>query len=210
MSARVYYRRRQPTIRQPSRAPLTQPLRQDPPRTATSPTPGQRAETVCFTGHRRLSPEESALLSHRLNALLEALFRRGYRRFICGGALGFDTLAAECVLRLQASHPEVRLVMALPCGNQAQRWSSGDSRRYERILYAADETHVLAPTYYDGCMMVRNRYMVDRAALCVCYLCHMKGGTVSTVAYALREKVPVLNVAMEGACAAFLRESGVT
>lgn len=169
--------------------------------------PELRGQTVCFTGHRRLTRQEAAMLAARLDMVLEALFHRGYRRFVCGGALGFDTLAAEQVLQLQARHPEVQLVMALPCGNQAQRWSQEDGRRYERILYAADETHVLSPVYYDGCMMVRNRFMVDHSSLCVCYLCHMKGGTMSTVAYALRERLPVLNVAMEDVCAAFLEET---
>lgn len=45
-------------------------------------------------------------------------------------------------------------------------------------------------------MMVRNRFMVDRSALCVCYLNKMKGGTMSTVAYAVQEKLSVLNLAM--------------
>ena len=38
--------------------------------------------------------------------------------------------------------------------------------------------------------------MVDRSALCVCYLNKMKGGTMSTVAYAVQEKLSVLNLAM--------------
>ena len=168
-----------------------------------------RRISVCFTGHRHLSTAECAMLTPRLQSLLCALYKRGYRRFLCGGALGFDTLAAECVIRLQAQHEDVCLVMALPCSTQAQRWRPEDVRRYERILYAADETHVLAPNYYNGCMMVRNRFMVDRASFCVCYLNQMKGGTMSTVAYALKQHVPVLNAAMEDACAAYVRESAV-
>ena len=56
-------------------------------------------------------------------------------------------------------------------------------------------------------MLVRNRYMVDRASFCVCYLNKMKGGTVSTVAYAAKAGISLLNVAMEDACTAFLQEN---
>lgn len=158
--------------------------------------PEQRQMTVCFTGHRQLAEQESDAVSVKLDLLLPKLYQQGYRRFLCGGALGFDTLAAEAVMRLQATHSDVMLVMAIPCATQTMRWNEADTRRYEQILYAADETHVLSPAYYNGCMMVRNRFMVDRSALCVCYLNKMKGGTMSTVAYAVQEKLSVLNLAM--------------
>ena len=116
--------------------------------------------TACFTGHRQLPASELPALVVRLDAVLEALCQRGYRRFICGGALGFDTVAAERVVSMQLLHPDVRLIMALPCGDQTKSWRTEDCRRYERMLYTADETHVLSPVYYAGCMMVRNRRRV--------------------------------------------------
>lgn len=158
--------------------------------------PEQRQMTVCFTGHRQLTDQETNTVSVKLDLLLPKLYQQGYRRFFCGGALGFDTLAAEAVMRLQAAYSDVMLVMAIPCATQAMHWNEADTRRYEHILYAADETHVLSPAYYNGCMMVRNRFMVDRSALCICYLNKMKGGTMSTVAYAVQEKLSVLNLAM--------------
>ena len=171
-------------------------------------SPEERHVSVCFTGHRQLTAAEAETVSARLDTLLQALYAKGYRQFLCGGALGFDTLAAEAVIRLQAMHGDVRLIMAIPCSTQAQRWSAEDTRRYERILYAADETHVLSPVYYNGCMMVRNRFMVDRSALCVCYLNKMKGGTMSTVAYAVQEKLSVINVAIADVCAAYCASMG--
>ncbi|MBQ8200834.1 MAG: DUF1273 family protein [Clostridia bacterium] len=160
--------------------------------------------SVCFTGHRHISlSDEEALLS-RLDALLEALYRRGFRDFICGGAIGFDTLAAEAVIRLREKNPDARLILALPCASQSEHWSPADCNRYERILYLADQTHVLSPHYYSGCMQVRNRFMVDRSMLCVCYLIHMRGGTMSTVSYALQQERTIVNLAMPDACEAFL------
>ena len=165
-----------------------------------------RGITACFTGHRQLEDSRLPALVMRLDSVLHRLYGLGYRRFLSGGARGFDQLAAERVLALRGSCPDAQLIMALPCATQSRSWPDADCRRYERILCQADETHVLSPVYYQGCMMVRNRYMVDRASFCVCYLTHMKGGTVSTAVYASKENVPLINIAMEDACAAFFRE----
>lgn len=168
---------------------------------------GRKDLTVCFTGHRLIPKKNEPKLCQRLDDLLEALYRRGYRDFISGAALGFDVMAAEHVIMLKQRHADVRLLLAIPCSTQAQRWSAHDCERYERMLYHADATHVLSPDYYEGCMQVRNRFMVDRSALCLCYLTHSRGGTMSTVAYAMQEDCPVLNIAMADACEAFIRES---
>ena len=164
---------------------------------------GSNRLSVCFTGHRYLPAGDMQRLSQRLDALLMLCYSHGYRDFFCGGALGFDMLAAERVSALRMEHADVRLILVIPCSDQMSRWSKQNTARYERILYAADDIRVLSPFYYEGCMQVRNRYMVDHSSLCVCYLRHAKGGTASTVAYAVKEQVPVLNAAMEDVCAAF-------
>ena len=167
-----------------------------------------RAHTICFTGHRRLEAHEARSIELQLDQLLPSCYDKGYRVFLTGGALGFDMLAAEAVDRLKHDHPDVKLILVLPCADQSCRWTEADCRRYERILYTADEIRVLSPAYYKGCMMNRNQHMVDHSSLCLCYLNKFKGGTVSTVAYAMRVKVPILNVAMEDACAAYIADKG--
>ena len=157
-----------------------------------------RPHTVCFTGHRALGKADEAALS-RLDDLLRLLYTRGYRDFLCGGALGFDLFAAEAVIRLRNKHPDVRLIFCLPCVDQSAKWKRADCSRYERLLYLSDETRVLSPRYYDGCMQVRNAYMVDRSYLCVAYMARLHGGTLSTVRYALTQDVPVVNLAVPGA-----------
>lgn len=161
--------------------------------------------TVCFTGHRQLDENELPALVLRLEKVLEKLYQLGYRRFICGGARGLDMLAAEGVIALKKKHEGVSLVLAIPYAAQSSAWPPEDGRRYERIFYEADESHVLSRAYYKGCMLVRNRFMVDRASCVVCYLTNIKGGTASTVAYASRQEKTILNVAMEEACTAFCK-----
>ena len=163
-----------------------------------------REHTICFTGHRKLDSQESKAIAAQLDELLPVCYRKGYHMFLTGGALGFDMLAAEAVFRLRATYPDAKLGVVIPCADQSCRWSTKDCHRYERILLGADKISVLSRSYYEGCMMIRNRHMVDHSALCLCYLNKFKGGTASTVAYASRMKVPILNVAMQDACAAYI------
>ena len=157
-------------------------------------TRANREHTVCFTGHRAINRQDAALA--RLDELLELLYAQGFRDFLCGGALGFDLFAAEHVVRLRDRHPDVRLIFCLPCADQSSKWKRADCSRYERLLYLSDETRVLSPRYYDGCMQSRNAYMVDRSYLCVAYMARLHGGTMSTVRYAISQDVPVINLAV--------------
>lgn len=159
---------------------------------------GQRKVTACFTGHRRPDSAHMTAYERRLTKVMQELYRRGYRVFICGGALGFDTIAAHHVLKLQTLHADVRLVLAIPCAEQTRYWQDADIDEYRRIRYAADEVRVLSPFYFSGCMQVRDRWMVDRSSFCVCLLedTASKGGTIYTVSYAVRHEVPVLNIAI--------------
>ncbi len=165
----------------------------------------RQALSVCFTGHRHIDKAMGSVLANRLDAVLETLYQQGYRDFYCGGALGFDTLAAEAVLRLRAAHAgDIRLILALPCATQSNLWPAETCQHYERIIYLADKVVVLSPFYFKGCMQVRNRFMVEHTSMCVCYLTAMRGGTLSTVNYALQQQKKLLNIAIEKDYDAFI------
>ena len=46
-------------------------------------------------------------------------------------------------------------------------------------------------------MMQRNRFLVDHSRMLICYLTGERGGTAATVRYALKQKLPVVNLALE-------------
>lgn len=153
-------------------------------------------QTVCFSGHRMLKSQLLPALRALLDKTLEELWQQGYRRFICGCALGFDLLAGEAVLRLKEKHAEIKLILAIPCASQTAKWPAQECQRYARLLCQADDAIVLSPQYYTGCMQVRNRYMVNQSSLCVCYLRQLRGGTLFTVNYAMDQGLRVINLAM--------------
>ena len=153
-------------------------------------------KAVCFTGHRIIGADfDEEMLDGYLNRLVDI----NYTIFICGGALGFDTLVAEKIIKLKKDNPQIKLYIYAPCRDQDKKWSFSDRRRYKKILDNADVINVMAEKYYDGCMRVRNYKMVDDARLCICYLNNtVRSGTAQTVRYAQKTKKPVINVSSYG------------
>lgn len=128
---------------------------------------------------------------------IRQLIQDGICDFIAGGARGFDTLAAETVLGLRQEFPHIRLILALPCRDQTRGWSQGEKLQYERIAARADVVHYLAETYDSGCMMRRNRFMVEHSTSCVFYLIRMRSGTYKTVEYAMEQGHTLYNILCE-------------
>ena len=155
-----------------------------------------REITCCFTGHRKIPPEERAGITDRLERVIVSLYQQGIRAYEAGGALGFDALAASTVIRLRRDYPDMKLILILPCQTQTRGWRPEDVAEYERIKAQADEVFYTAQQYTRGCMHKRNRYLVDHSSVCVCYLTRDSGGTAYTVGYAKKQGLNVVNIAV--------------
>lgn len=154
-----------------------------------------RDMTCCFTGHRQLPPYELDVLQARLERTLRRLIDDGFTYFGAGGAVGFDTLAAQTVLSLREEFPHIRLILVLPCENQTDGWSSADKAVYEEIRQRADKVVYISRAYTPDCMLRRNRHLVDNSAVCVAYFREYGGGTGYTVQYAEKQGVRVIHIA---------------
>lgn len=152
-------------------------------------------KTVCFTGHRNIPLLKRKAVAQRLKTELTDLINNGYQFFGAGGALGFDTLAAQTVLELKKDYKHIRLILVLPCENQTRGWKEKDIEIYEEIKQQADKVVYTSKEYTRGCMHKRNRYLVDNSSVCVCYLTEDTGGTAYTVNYAIKSGLTVINTA---------------
>lgn len=149
----------------------------------------------CFTGHRQIPPELIGSINYNLDLEINWLISHGIRTFYSGGALGFDLMAGRAVLRAKASGSGVRLIIAVPCPDQERNYPNWDRTEYRRQLLQADEVVRVSDHYFKGCMLVRDRYMVDRSAFCVSWQTADRGGTAYTVSYALKKGLRVINLA---------------
>ena len=153
--------------------------------------------SVCFTGHRQILPHHMQLIPQRLEYAISWLTRQGFTNFIAGGAVGFDMLAAEAVLRARQCGAGVTLFLALPCRDQTARWKNPHTlARYERLIREADDVFYLQEAYTATCMHARNRFMVDHSAVCMAYYNNGGGGgTAYTIRYAEKQGLPIVNLA---------------
>lgn len=140
-----------------------------------------KEKAVCFTGHRILEEDFSEL------GLKETIFHfleTGYKYFLVGMALGFDTKCFLILREFKKIYNDIKIIACIPCENQAERFSEKDKDLYYEMIDSADEKVVLSKSYYNGCMHKRNQFMVDNSSVVIAYLNKNSGGTYSTVKYA--------------------------
>ncbi len=150
-------------------------------------------KSCAFTGHRPKklpwgydeTDARCVALKQALAEEIVKLVEAGYTDFLSGMAEGTDTWAAMAVLALKKEDPALRLHCILPCEGQANGWPTSARERYFSILEQADEVVYVNREYREGCMLERNRYLVDHAAcLLAVYNGERRGGTAMTVRYA--------------------------
>jgi len=120
-----------------------------------------------------------------LNAQIGRLADLGCTDFLSGMALGVDTWAAQSVLNLRKKNPALKLHCILPCKSQADKWPLPAQERYKMILSQADSIVYTSRTYHKDCMLERNRFMIEKAALLMAvYNGRQQSGTGAAVRYA--------------------------
>ena len=164
-----------------------------------------KEQTCCFTGHRpvklpwgaRETDPRCAALKGQIAATLNGIYESGYRRFICGMAIGCDMYFAEAVLALRQLHPDVILEAAVPCDSQADRWTHSQREQYAGLLERCDLVTYVSHLYSPGCMMKRNQYMIDSSSLLLACFNGRSSGTMSTILYAERQGVRTIILEIE-------------
>lgn len=137
-----------------------------------------REQTVCFSGHREIPPEGKNRIKKELDKTVLGLIERGYTVFYTGGASGFDRMATECVLEYKKSCPDIKVRIIFPF-----KGCRGE-KEYKDIIPLCDGIEYACERYLPWCYHERNRMMVDRSSVCVCYLTKQSGGTAYTANYA--------------------------
>ena len=166
-----------------------------------------RQMTVCFSGYR---PEKlpwgynecdprCAQLKQRLRRAICAACDDGFRHFICGMANGCDLYFFDAARYLRLQHPEVTIEAAIPFAGQADRWRPELRERYAYDLRQCDYQTLVQEAYTPGCMMRRNRYMVDASRILIAAFDGRPGGTARTLEYAARRRLEIIQIPIDSA-----------
>lgn len=169
-------------------------------------------KTLSFTGHRpnKLAGYDREAYRPFVQELSEILYERyynkGYRRFITGGAQGFDQLAFWALEKMRSAHAlkDVANILYVPFQGQERRWKETgvfSQQEYKQMRSRAAQEFVVVPYASSRAEVVsalyaRNRAMVD-ASDRVLALCNSKsweqdsGGTAGCMQYAKNKLRPI-------------------
>ncbi len=161
-----------------------------------------KSRSCAFTGHRENklpwgdneSDPRCAALKNSIYDAVEAVYRSGRTHFLCGMATGCDFYFCEAVMALRGEHPEISIEAAIPFVAQSRGWSAEQRRRYDRLVAECDYQTVVSRDYSRGCYALRNEYMVDSASVLIAAYNGRPGGTMSTILYAMRKGVDIIEL----------------
>ncbi len=151
-------------------------------------------KACAFTGHRRIDTMHKDKISPLLSRAIFYAYDQGCRLFITGGAIGFDTLAAQEIIRFKLSHPDVLFKIILPCKNQSESWSNSQIGMYEYTLANADEIEYVADEYSKDCMKQRNARLAEECDIMIAYVSRSYSGAAQTVRMAIKLEKAVYNL----------------
>ncbi len=152
--------------------------------------------TVAFFGHRYIDDffrTESKLQDH----ITELICDNEYVEFLVGRNGDFDQMVSSTVLRCKRNirDDNSALVLVLP-------YSTSEFKNNEDSFYQYyDEIEICedaAKSHFKNAIQVRNRSMVDRADMIICYVKRNEGGAYQTIQYAKRMGKVIINLAETG------------
>ena len=151
--------------------------------------------TVAFFGHRYVDNiiRVENLLEERIRNLID---ENEYVEFVVGRNGDFDQCASSSVRRIRKNHRDDNSALVLVLPYPTAEYLNNESYFQDyytdvEISYAASAAHP------KSAIQIRNREMVDRADLIICYVEHEKGGAWQTVQYAIKQGKAVINLAEE-------------
>ena len=156
-----------------------------------------KEQTCCFTGHRLIPYHEMDSVTARTEMQIrELILHNGVRFFGVGGAIGYDTLAAQILFRLRSTDfPQIKVILVYPFEGFTSRWTDEQRAEYDRLLPQYDKAVCVAQSGSREAYLARDRHLVDGSAYCIAYCTRSSGGTAYTVLYARERGVEVYNVA---------------
>ena len=145
-------------------------------------------KTCCVTGHRDIPAEQMDRIQKLLRQEILAAIEDGYTHFISGFATRADLLFADIIAELKEIYP-ITLEAAIPYPGRMKT----PDETFQRLIRCCDTVKIHSDSYFKGCYMRRNRYLVDQSQRVIAvYDGRPTGGTAATVRYAKGKDVRVV------------------
>ena len=137
----------------------------------------------------------------KVENLLEGQIRRlidenEYVDFLVGRNGDFDQCVSSSVLRVRKNHRDDNSALVLVLPYPTAEYLNNENYFYDYYT-DVEISHAASVAHPKSANQIRNREMVDRADLIICYIEYEKGGAWQTVEYALKQGKTVINLANE-------------
>lgn len=131
-------------------------------------------------------------LSKDLNAKIEkAINEYGITTFYVGDRGDFDRQAAGAVMSIKHKYPNIRLVLVLPYfTNKLNEYKKYYEQSYDEIFIPQE----LIGVHPKSAITKRNRIMVDKSDLIICYIRREHGGANNTIKYAKQKNKNIISI----------------
>lgn len=152
--------------------------------------------TVSFFGHRHIS--KPFVIEERLDIILHDLItKKEYIEFLVGRDGEFDQLVSSAIKRAKEKYAygNVSHILVLPYLRADYRDNKESFEQYY------DEVQICAESqdaYPKAAIEVRNRAMVDKSDMVICYVERRNGGAWTAVNYAKKQGKRMIDLAKEG------------
>ena len=151
--------------------------------------------TVAFFGHRYIdlfSQAESGVEKY----IKDLLINYEYVDFLVGRDGEFDQIVSSTVKRMKRAvrDDNSSLIWVLPYPKAEYEKNEDNFYEYYDEIEICEES---SRAHFKSAIQIRNRYMVDRADLVICYIDHENGGAYQTVKYAEKQGKKIIKIANE-------------
>ena len=151
--------------------------------------------TVSFFGHRYIN--NFRFIDDRLESLLIKLLKdHEYVDFLVGRNGDFDQLVSSTIKRVKREFRDDNCshILVLPYNSAEFQNNEESFAEYYDEIEICPESHA---AHFKAAIQTRNRAMIDRSDLVICYIDHNSGGAYQSVQYALKQGKEVINLADE-------------
>ena len=149
--------------------------------------------TVAFFGHRYIDNplKVEELLEEQIRRLIN---EKEYVDFLVGRNGEFDQCVSSTVLRVRKNVRDDNSALVLMLPYPTAEYLNNEEYFHDyytdvEISYSASMAHP------KSAIQIRNREMVDRADLVICYIENKEGGAWQTLKYAMEKEKNIINLA---------------
>lgn len=145
----------------------------------------------CFAGHSKLYGIDE-IYKNLKSSVEELILTEQINEFWVGNYGAFDKLCAKAVRELKGKYPSLMLNLVIPyLTSEINTYKEQYYKDYDNILVAD-----MPPKTPKQLQIIKaNQYMVDNAAVLVCFVQHSFGGAAKTLEYAKkRQSVKIVNI----------------